>query len=167
MVPLLALVLVTLSARLVLHFAKPGPALWRRALRFGLAALFMVTASAHFSWLRDDLIRMVPPVFGDGAPWVTLTGVAEIAGAIGLLVPATRRAAAACLVLLLVAVFPANVHAALQQIPFDGGPATPLLPRLVEQLFYLACVAWAGLARGEVAPSQGCDDRSEPTHMPR
>jgi uncharacterized membrane protein YphA (DoxX/SURF4 family) len=44
---------------------------------------------------------------------ITATGILEILGAIGLMVPRTWRAAALCLVLLLVALFPANVYAAL------------------------------------------------------
>jgi len=145
MAPLVTLVSITLLARLVAAVWLPGARSWRWALRWGVAALFMVTASAHFFWFREDLVRMVPPAFGAPSFWVDFTGVAEIAGALGLLFPATRRFAAVGLMLLLIAVFPANVYAALHDIPFGGDPATPLLPRLLEQVVYLCCVAWAGL----------------------
>ncbi|WP_394830228.1 DoxX family protein [Pendulispora rubella] len=144
--PLITLILVTLLARL---------AGWRRfggerfstlsgALRAGVAALFVLTGTVHFVGLRAELMKMVPPVFGDPGFWVTVTGIAELAGAIGILLPATRRAAAAGLLLLLLAVLPANVYAATHQVTFGNDPATPLLPRLLEQLLYLAAVAWAG-----------------------
>jgi uncharacterized membrane protein len=87
---------------------------------------------------------MVPPVFGNPGFWVTLTGVAELAGAAGILFPATRRWAAACLALLLLAMFPANVYAAVNHLTFGGKAATPLVPRVLEQLVFLAAVLWAG-----------------------
>lgn len=145
MVPLLSLICATLIARLIAAFNAPRRQAWRWALRWGVAALFTVTANAHFIWYREDLIRMVPPVFGVPSFWVTFTGIAELAGAIGFLLPATRRVASVCLLVLLVAVFPANVYAAIHQIPLGGEAATPLVPRLLEQLLYLFCVAYAGL----------------------
>ena len=59
-----------------------------------------------------DLVRMVPPRFPRPELLVTVTGVLEILGAIGLLIPATAKLAALCLALLLTALFPANIHAA-------------------------------------------------------
>jgi uncharacterized membrane protein len=57
-------------------------------------------------------------------PWpkvlVEISGVAEIAGGIGLLLPKFRRAAAYGLVALLIAVFPANVYIAVAHVPFSG-----------------------------------------------
>ncbi len=58
--------------------------------------------------------RVVPPFFGAPRFWVVSSGVAEIAVALLLLVPATRRVGAMACMVLLVAVFPANVYAALE-----------------------------------------------------
>ncbi|HEY6066298.1 MAG TPA: hypothetical protein VIY96_09095 [Thermoanaerobaculia bacterium] len=66
------------------------------------------------------------------------TGVLEILGAIGLLVPATRRLAAGGLALMLVALFPANVSAARRRLTLRGKPVTPLPLRLAIQLLFLA-----------------------------
>jgi uncharacterized membrane protein len=63
---------------------------------------------------------------------VTITGVLELAGAVGLLLPRTAPWAAGGLSVLLVAMFPANVHAALE------GFGTPLLPRTLMQVVFLA-----------------------------
>jgi uncharacterized membrane protein len=144
--PLIALVVVTLLARIAgaFNFAGGRFRSLSDALCAGVAALFLMTGGAHFIGLRDDMMRMVPPAFGNPGFWVTFTGVAEIAGAIGILIPKTRRLAAAGLILLLLAVFPANVYAATHQLTFGGEPATPLVPRILEQLVFLAAVGWAG-----------------------
>jgi uncharacterized membrane protein len=117
MAPLITLVVVTVLARLAgaLKLGRGYFATLPAALCAGVAAMFLLTGGAHFIGLRADLMRMVPPGLGNPGFWVTLTGVAEVAGAIGILIPATRRLAAVGLLLLLLAVFPANVicrHAA-------------------------------------------------------
>jgi hypothetical protein len=80
---------------------------WVGSARVALAVMFLFTASAHFSRMKEDLLRMVPPSFPSPRTLVLVTGVLEIAGAIGLLVPATRRIAGIGLALLLLAMFPA------------------------------------------------------------
>lgn len=120
---------------------------WRRALRYALAAMFLLTASAHWGDKRADLVRMVPPLFPNPELLVTLTGLAEIAGAIGLLFERTSRYAALGLSILLVAMFPANVYAAQQQLSIGGRPVTELPVRTVMQIVFIAAtvaVAWCG-----------------------
>ncbi|MEX5234839.1 DoxX family protein [Kocuria arenosa] len=108
------------------------------ALRGGLAVMFLVTGVSHFAGLRDDLVAMVPPVLPHPELLVTVTGVLELAGAIGLLVPRTAAWAAGGLALLMVAMFPANVYAATAGVTLAGEPATALLPRAAMQLLYIA-----------------------------
>ena len=99
---------------------------WRDAARIGLAVMFLFTAASHFSPLGEDMAKMIPPPL-TGAMWVIyLTGVLEAAGAIGLLLPRFRRTAAWCLLALLVAMFPANIHAALNDVELGGRSASPL-----------------------------------------
>ena len=74
-----------------------------------------------------------------------MTGVFEIAGAIGLLVPRTRRLAGVCLVLLLVAQFPANVNAALDGITLGGEAPTPLWLRTPMQLLFIGMLWWTSI----------------------
>src|SRR5262245_22186331 len=94
---------------------------WSGALRFALAVMFMFTAVSHFHpRSRPDLIRMVPSGFPAPAFLVAATGVLELAGALGLLVPATATAAAYGLAVLLIAMFPANVWAARQGLMVVG-----------------------------------------------
>src|SRR5262245_39633177 len=107
---------------------------WHAATRVGLAVMFVFTSVAHFNRMRPDLIRMVPPRFPNPGALVTLSGIAEIVGALGLLLPQVSRWAAIALALMLVALFPANVHAAQAGVTLGGRPATPLLFRLPLQL---------------------------------
>ncbi len=84
---------------------------------------------------------MVPPSFPRPDLFVTVTGVLEILGAIGILVPGTRRLAGIGLVLLFLAVLPANVSAALRDVTLGGRPVTALWLRVPMQLVFIA-VAW-------------------------
>jgi uncharacterized membrane protein len=105
--------------------------------------MFVFTAVSHFHpRTRPDLIRMVPAGLPAPALLVTATGVLELLGAIGLLVPRTVPAAAYGLMTLLVAMFPANVHAARAGLTVAGRRATPLLWRLPLQLFWIAALWW-------------------------
>ena len=113
-------------------------------LRYALAAMFLLTASAHWGSRREDLVRMVPPSFQDPGMLVTWTGVAEIVGALGLLVPRVAPWAASGLALLLLAMFPANVHAARAGLTIGGEPVTPLLPRALIQIVFSAALLVAG-----------------------
>jgi uncharacterized membrane protein len=112
------------------------------ALRLALAVMFLLTGSAHWGRRRPDLVRMVPPSFPHPGLLVTVTGVLELAGAVGLLIAPLARPAAAGLALLMVAMFPANVHAARAGLTIGGRPVTSLGPRaLLQVLFIAAAVA--------------------------
>ena len=87
---------------------------------------------------------IVPPWVPHPAAAVAVSGIAEIAGGLGLLSPRTRRAAAYGLLALLVAVYPANVHMALNAERY-GIPAWVLFARLPLQPL-LALLVWS-LAR--------------------
>jgi uncharacterized membrane protein len=116
---------------------------WRNAAACALALMFLFTASAHFTSTRRDLISMVPSVFPRPELLVSVTGVLEVLGAVGLLVPATRSLAGIGLVLLLVAMFPANVAAARKGVPLRGKPPTPLPLRFSLQLVFIGMTWWA------------------------
>jgi len=74
-----------------------------------------------------------------------LTGILEILGAIGLLIPHVRTAAGICLAILFVAMFPANMNAARKKVPLRGKPATPLWLRLPMQVLFIALALWVAL----------------------
>ncbi|MFG3297284.1 DoxX family membrane protein [Micromonospora chersina] len=138
MAPLIALIAGTAAARLAGLLGVDALDGRHPALRIGLALMFVLTASAHFLSRRADLIAMVPPRLPRPDLLVTLTGVLELAGALGLLLPATARAAAAGLALLMLAMFPANVSAARRGLTLAGRPVTPVGVRTALQVIFLA-----------------------------
>jgi uncharacterized membrane protein len=109
-------------------------------LRGSLFLMFLVTASAHWGRGRADLIRMVPTTLPQPGLLVTVTGILEILGAIGLMVSATTRLAAVCLAVLLLALFPANVRAARERLTILGRPAPGILVRAAIQVIFLAAL---------------------------
>jgi uncharacterized membrane protein len=114
---------------------------WRLSLRIALAVMLFITASAHWGAKRADLVAMVPPLFPNPELLVTLTGIAEIAGALGLLYARTVRPAAIALAILLAAMFPANIHAAQQGLTIGGRPVTELPLRTAVQIGLIAALA--------------------------
>jgi len=138
MAPLIALVAVALGARLAGWLGWDYADNWPAAAAVGLAAMFLVTGIAHFVQpVRGGLIAIVPPRLPAPGLLVTITGVLELFGAVGLLIPQTRVAAAVCLALLMVAMFPANVYAAGAKRS-EHAPDTPLVPRTLMQALFLA-----------------------------
>lgn len=146
MVPLIILTVVSLAARASGALGLSYLDSWSAAIAVGLAAMFTVTAISH--WVqprRDGLIAIVPAWVPYPSVVVTITGVLEMLGALGLLLPATRTAAAICLAALLVAMFPANVRAA-RGVDHPAAPATPLPLRTALQAIFLAAAIFVAVA---------------------
>jgi uncharacterized membrane protein len=142
----LAVLLVSLVLlRGVGHLGVGRLSTWRNAGLGALAIMFLFASTAHFSGMKHDLAAMMPEPLPDGLWIIYLTGLFEIAGAIGLLVPRTRRLAGICLVLLLIAQFPANVNAALNGIPLGGEQPTPLWLRTPMQILFIVMVWWTAI----------------------
>lgn len=138
MEPLLALLIGFGAARLAGFAGIDALDGWHPALRVGLAVMFLLTAFAHFyPKLRADLIAMVPPALPRPDLLVTLTGILELAGAVGVLIPATARLAAICLIVLMVVMFPANVSAARR----NAAQGDPIGRRAALQLVFIAAAA--------------------------
>ncbi|OHU38177.1 hypothetical protein [Mycobacteroides chelonae] len=139
MAPLIALLVGTLLARLVGTQGLAPVSSWPAAVAVGLAAMFTLTGIAHFvPKMRAAMIAIVPPRIPAPGFLVALTGVLELLGAIGVLIPSTSAVAAGCLGVLLVVMFPANVYAASQR---SNPLSTPLGWRTAEQLLFLAAAA--------------------------
>ncbi|WP_116245778.1 DoxX family protein [Nocardiopsis sp. FIRDI 009] len=136
MEPLITLVGVTLVLGVAgaLGVRRLHP--WPVALRGGLAAMFTLTGTVHFVGMREELVAMVPPALPAPELLVTVTGVLELAGAAGLLWSRTAPWSAAGLTVLLLAMFPANVHLALSGAELS--PHQELVPRTAMQAVFLA-----------------------------
>jgi uncharacterized membrane protein len=156
MAPLVVLLIVTALVRAAGARGLVGAPSWAAALRFGLAAMFVVTGTAHFVGMRAELIAMVPPSLPHPGLLVSITGALEILGALGLVWRRTTREAALALGLLMVAMFPANVYAATHDLRTEW--LDNLVPRTILQLVFLAATAF--VAHGYRNPS---DDRQHAT----
>ncbi len=119
-----------------------------------LAALPLLFSGVVLHFFRTaDAASIVPPGFPAPTALVYLTGVLEVAGAIGLFVPRFRKMAGLCIVLLMIAVFPANIYAAGKII---GGVQMPgIVVRTVMQVVYILLVLVAGYG---VPVSEGSGD---------
>jgi len=146
MAPFVVLVSLFLLLSIAGHFQFPVAYGWLTSLRLALSGMFLLTASAHWGRRRPDLIQMVPPAFSRPDILVTVTGILEILGAIGLMVPIVASYAALGLTLLLLAVFPANIHAAKQRLSIAGRRVEPLLPRMLLQIVFVAATLAVFLA---------------------
>ncbi len=95
-----------------------------------LAAAFIGAGVNHFVMPRPYEQIVPPSMRGDARRLVVVSGVAEIAGGVGVLLPWTRRLAGVGLIALLAAVFPANVHMAREPERFRRIPRWALYGRL-------------------------------------
>ncbi len=109
--------------------------------RFALACFFIVAGTTHLL-MPEPFLAITPPYVPWPAAMVAISGVAEILGGLGVCFRATRVAAGWCLIALLVAVFPANIHAISTGMVIGGHalPAWILWARLPFQLLFIAWV---------------------------
>jgi uncharacterized membrane protein len=144
MAPLIALLAGSVVARIAGWLGIGYVDTWVKAIAVGLSAMFVLTGVAHFAPpLRDSLIAIVPPHLPAPGLLVSITGVLELLGAVGLLLPATRVAAAVCLLLLMLAMFPANVYAARMPNPPKSMTTRLSLRSATEVVFLAAAVVVA------------------------
>ena len=116
---------------------------WHSSARDALAAMLFFTASAHFTSMKDELVRMMPPWVPRLRVMVYFTGICEVAGAVGLLIPVLSRVAGISLIVSFLAVLPANIHAAWAGVTLRGKAATALWLRVPLQLLFIAWTWWS------------------------
>ena len=131
-----------------------------RARKAALAlvfAWFFVGGIGHFV-APAFFMKIVPPQLPYPLALVYISGFFELLGALGLLPAKTRRAAGIGLILLTIAVTPANVYMWLNPQLFPRIPEILLLLRLVLQLALLGLIAWA--TQGLRSPPARSEDRT-------
>ncbi len=113
------------------------------ALRYLLAAVMVAVGVLHFARSKP-FVRIVPKALPAPLALVYVSGFFEIAGGLGLLHPVTQRAAAWGLVALFVAVFPANVNMAMNDIAMGARPLPSWMAwaRLPFQAMFIAWAWW-------------------------
>ena len=91
----------------------------KRVLLWVMAAFYVLAGVMHFR-RPDYYMPMMPPYL----PWhpalIFLSGLAEVVLGVAVLIPSLRERAAWGIILLLIAIFPANVHIALHNVPVFG-----------------------------------------------
>jgi uncharacterized membrane protein len=119
----------------------------REVVTIVLTVMFIGVGVLHFvPTIARGMGAMIPPRMRlvSARYLVWSTGLCEIAGGIGLQIPALRVAAAIALIVFLVAVFPANAYAAKDPEKF-GRAAIPLWPRLLAQLALIGLLVFVAL----------------------
>ena len=148
MAPLVVLIVSFGVASLVLRLVRGE---WSHGLagRVAAAAMFVFTGTSHFIF-PGEMAEMVPPVFPAPRLWVLATGVAEVLGGVGLLFTRTSRLSAWGLAVFLVAVFPANIFAAIHEVGMGGHREGLgyLWLRAPLQAVFLAWVVYFGILAG-------------------
>ena len=125
-------------------FSLPGSQLKAAALLLA-AVSYIAVGVTHFT--HTDFFTFIMPPW---LPWhqelVWISGFFEILGGAGLLIPQLRRISARGLIMLLIAVYPANVHMALNPAPFiaEGMPLWGLYLRLPLQFVFIVWMWWVG-----------------------
>lgn len=124
--------------------------LLKRIALFLLALFFVAAGVTHFT-NPEFFVAIVPPALPAPLTLVYVSGVFEILGGLAVLWPATRAAAGVGLVLLLLAVYPANLYMAFAPERFvaQGTPLWALYARLPVQFVFIAWAWWA--TRGDAA----------------
>ncbi len=143
MSPVFIVIVLALGLRLlgVLGMIEIGS--WLEAARLATAMAFIIMGIAHFTPLRHDVVRLVPPSVPKPVLVVAVLGAWQILGGIGLLT-AARRIWAVGLVVLLLIKLPANVRIARESLSLKGRWATSPVWRIPAQLLWLVLVLWTG-----------------------
>ncbi|MBL9068645.1 MAG: DoxX family protein [Sphingopyxis sp.] len=110
----------------------------RAALRWLLALAYAYAGYRHLA-TPAPFLAITPPWVPQPAFVVAATGVAELAGALGLMLPPVRKAAGWGLALYALCVWPANIHHALANVAIHGetlswwyhGPRLALQPLII------------------------------------
>ncbi len=127
--------------------------------RLFLGATFILAGLNHFR-NPAPYLQIMPAYLPAHEELVAISGAAEIAGGLGVLWPKTQRAAGWGLILLLLAVFPANIYAAGHGMEIFGKvvPKWLLWARLPLQILLIWWVYKASLEeKAGLAPSSKRD----------
>lgn len=114
----------------------------KRVALFGLSLFFVLAGANHF--LNPDFyVEMMPPYLPAHLELVYLSGLLESLGGAAVLAPTVRARSGWALVALLIAVFPANLHMALNPELFPDMSSAALYLRLPLQIPLIGWAYWA------------------------
>lgn len=119
MAPLIVLLSVFISLLLINRYRFKNMFSRSSIGRIALSAMLLVTSIAHFTH-ADKMADMLPDFTPAKVVTVYLTGLIEIAAAIGLLIPKLAKLTAILLIIFLILILPANIIGSKKQIDIGG-----------------------------------------------
>lgn len=148
MKPLIVLIsafAISLFATKVFH----GAFEWGLAARVAMSVMLVFTAVAHFAFTKG-MAMMLPDFIPFKNGTVFVTGLIELAAAIGLLIPGLRLLTAWLLILFFILILPSNIYAAIKHVDyqkgtFEGKGLTYLWLRIPLQVFYIFWVFFSAV----------------------
>ncbi len=146
MKPLIVLLSVFFISLLTTKFVR-GQYEFALSGRIAMSAMLVFTALGHFAF-TEGMVMMLPDFIPFKAEVVYLTGIIEIAAAIGLFIPNIRIVTAWLLIVFFILILPANIYAAIKHIDyqkatFDGNGPSYLWFRIPLQILF---ISWAYLS---------------------
>jgi uncharacterized membrane protein len=141
MKPLLLLLSVFAVSLLLTRIVR-GHFEFALSARIALTAMLLFTAIGHFVFTKG-MTMMIPNLLPFKTETVYLTGILEIAAAIGLLIPSFRIVTAWLLIIFFILILPANIYAAIKNLDYqkgtyDGNGIAYLWFRIPLQILFIA-----------------------------
>jgi uncharacterized membrane protein len=129
-----------------------------------MSAMLAFTALAHFAF-SSGMAMMLPGFIPYKTAVIYLTGIIEIAAAIGLFVPTVRLLTAWLLLAFFVLILPANIYAAMKHLDYqkgtlDGRGPSYLWVRIPLQILFIVWVYVSTMRPHQIPPDAG-DQRTE------
>ena len=114
-----------------------------------MSAMLLFTAIGHFAFPKG-MSMMIPKIIPFKTMFVYLTGLIEIAAAVGLMVPSLRHISAILLIVFFICILPANINAAVNKVDFEKGTYTGsglnyLWFRIPLQVLFIAWIVYFSL----------------------
>lgn len=140
MAPLIVLLVSFIISILALRLAK-GKFEFALSGRISMSVMLTFTSIAHFIY-TEGMAMMLPEFIPFKTEVIYLTGLIEIAAAVGLLIPRLRTITAWLLILFFVLILPANIYSALEQVnyqsaSYDGYSVSYLWFRVPLQILFI------------------------------
>jgi uncharacterized membrane protein len=148
MKPLIVLLVVFIAA-LCITLLIQGAANINLSGRLAMSLMLLLTSFGHFKFSKG-MAMMLPAFIPAKKQMVLLTGLIEIAAAIGLMIPSMIKITGILLIIFFVLILPANIYAALKNVnlekaDFTGQGKKYLWFRIPLQLLFIGWVYWFAL----------------------
>lgn len=143
MKPLIILIVTFLISLLCIKLIY-GNYQWAIAGCIGMSVMILFTGVAHFIYTKG-VTMMLPEFIPQKTFIVYLTGIIEIAAAVGLLLPYFRTTTGWLLIIFFVMILPSNIYAGMKQVDYEnadysGNGLNYLWVRVPLQIFFIAWI---------------------------